>query len=213
LASIITRRLSVNRHGEKTSWAAIRELCCRTGRNGEPIAEERWSFFAKIWVEPYEMLLPQWTYVAETDGSVIGYLTGCPDSKRFRLRVWRLILPLLGQIALGPFRHTPGARTFAWQALGIQKTAERSISRKVRREIDLSYPAHLHINIDALFRGRGVGRQLTESYVADLRREGVSGLHLFCGPDPLPFYLRLGFQILANSEFHKSPVFALGQRL
>jgi hypothetical protein len=39
--SITTRRLSPDREVEKASWAAIRELCCRTGDNGYAIAKER----------------------------------------------------------------------------------------------------------------------------------------------------------------------------
>ena len=80
------RRLSA---GEKASWAAVRELCCRTGNNGDPIAPERWELFARIWIEPYEKILPHWTYIAESGEAVVGYLTGCPDTRVFhRARFW-----------------------------------------------------------------------------------------------------------------------------
>jgi hypothetical protein len=83
MGSITTRRLALDRPAESPLWAEIRTLCCRTGDNGGPIAKERWEFFAKLWVEPYERFLPEWTYVALFEESVVGYLTGCPDSRKF----------------------------------------------------------------------------------------------------------------------------------
>jgi len=98
------------------------------------------------------------------------------------------------RIALGSFRRTPGARGFAWQELGIRKSAERSFSRKIQKDISRFYPAHLHMNIDGQFRRMGIGKRLIESYFADLRRHGSSGIHLFCGGDPLQFYLHAAFK-------------------
>ena len=212
--SISIRRLSAGGTVDDRSWPAIRDICCRTGNNGEPIAEDRWEFFVKVWIEPYEKILPEWTYVAESDGAIAGYLTGCPDSKSFyRTKRQRYTLPLLIRIALGSFRRTPGARGFAWQELGIRKSAERSFSRKIQKDISRFYPAHLHMNIDHQFRRMGAGRQLLESCLTDLRLHGVGGIHLFCGGDPLQFYLRAGFQVLARSQFRGAKVFALGQLL
>jgi hypothetical protein len=81
--SITIRRLSPTPGIETILWQSIRELCCRTGNNGYPIASAQWDFFPRLWIDPYEKLLPNWTYVAEIDPIVIAYLTGCPDSKKF----------------------------------------------------------------------------------------------------------------------------------
>ena len=62
---VSVRRLSASRAVDRAAWAAVHGLCCRTGDNGDPIAPERWELFARIWIEPYEKLLPEWTYVAE----------------------------------------------------------------------------------------------------------------------------------------------------
>lgn len=112
--SITTRRLSPDREVEKASWAAIRELCCRTGDNGQAIAKERWDFFPRIWIDPYERLVPQWTCVAVVQEAIVGYLTGCPDSRKFsRSKAWRVTFPLLVQIGFGRYHNTTGAREFA----------------------------------------------------------------------------------------------------
>ncbi len=211
---ITTRRLSPDRDADKASWAAIRELCCRTGDNGRAIAKERWDFFPKIWIDPYERLVPQWTYVAIVQETIVGYLTGCPDSRRFaRSKAWRITFPLLMQISFGRYRDTTGAREFAGRALGLSKRAERSFPRRRDQSIADLYPAHLHINVEAGYRRRGVGRRLIESYLGDLRLQSVSGVHLYCGPDPVEFYLSLGFQVIEVAQFQNGVVFALGRRL
>jgi len=213
-APITIRRLTVKRESERAIWHAIGELCCRTGNNGEPIAPERWRLFAKIWIEPYEKLLPDWTYVAEAEGEVVGYLPGCPDSKKFTRRTfWRSTVPLLADILLGRFRGQRDARAFARRALGLTRSVERCFPSHVRRRIHSAYPAHLHINVDARYRGSGIGRRLYQSYFADLRAQGITGIHLYCGADPLTFYLRLGFEELSSVRLVSVAVHLLGIKI
>jgi GNAT superfamily N-acetyltransferase len=212
--SVTARRLSASHEADRASWAAVRELCCRTGENGAPIAQERWELFSRIWIEPYEKIVPQWTYVAESGDLAVGYLTGCPNSRKFyRMKLWRATLPLLMAIAGGQYRRTPGAREVVMQALGLRRSLERRFTPALRRTIARAYPAHLHINVAAGYRRRGIGRRLIESYFADLRRHNVSGVHLFCGPDPVEFYRLLGFQPLENIELGGVSTFALGAQL
>jgi GNAT superfamily N-acetyltransferase len=212
MLDVTVRRLSADPAAGST-WAGVRELCCRTGDNGEPIARERWDFFARLWIEPYEKLLPHWTYVAEVEGALAGYLTGCPDSARFATaKFWRLTLPLLAAIAAGRYRKVPGAHQFARQALGLTPRVQCRFSRSVQQAIAAAYPAHLHVNIDADSRRLGIGRRLIEEYRADLRAARIPGVHLFCGPDPVEFYRRLGFHELGRVETAGIPVFAFGIR-
>jgi GNAT superfamily N-acetyltransferase len=214
MSSATVKRLSGNHDADRASWAAVRDLCCRTGDNGDPIAPERWELFSRIWIEPYEKLLPEWTYVAESGGLLVGYLTGCPDSQKFlRQKTWRATFPLLMAIACGRYRHNPGAAAFARQALGIRRSAERCFTPSLRRELVDAYPAHLHINIDARYRRMGLGRGLMDSYFTELKRHAVSGVHLYCGAGPVPFYLRLGFQVLESIEIRGNVTFAMGTHL
>jgi ribosomal protein S18 acetylase RimI-like enzyme len=211
--SVTIRRLSAGRGADGAAWTAVRALCCRTGDNGDPIPAGRWELFPRIWIEPYEKLLPEWTYVAESDGRIVGYLTGCPDSRRFyREKAWRATLPLLWAVARGRYRQVPGAAGFAQLALGLRRSVERSFSESLRREIALVYPAHLHINIDSDCRRRGVGRRLTDSYFADLRDQAVPGAHVFCGAGPVEFYRKLGFRVLERVEIRGLFTFAMGAR-
>jgi GNAT superfamily N-acetyltransferase len=210
---LTVRRLGADPAAELGSWAAVRELCCRTGDNGAPIARERWELFSRIWIEPYEKLLPQWTYVAEIDSVVVGYLTGCPDSKNFyRMRQWRVTLPMLIVMFFGRYRRLPGAGLYVRRALGIAKHPERCFSAQLSLTLARDFPAHLHMNVDADHRRSGVGRLLMERYFADLRRASIIGVHLFCGTEPLAFYRRLGFQVLETVELNGVPIFSLGRR-
>ncbi len=148
--AVTARRLSAGHDADRASWAAVRDLCCRSGNNGDPIAPERWELFSRIWIEPYEKIVPEWTYVAESDGSVVGYLTGCPDSQVFYLRkLWRVTFPLLMAIGVGRYRRTPGVREFVKHAVGLRGSSERRFTPALRRTIARAYPAHLHINVAA----------------------------------------------------------------
>ena len=192
----------------------MRELCCRTGDHGDPIAPVRWPFFAQVWIEPYRTLLPEWTYVAESAGALAGYLTGCSNTRSFvRARRWRVVLPLLAAIAVGRYRGTPDASAYARRALGLIPALEDGFRGSVQRSLYRDYPAHLHINLDASYRRRGIGRRLIERYLNDLKSAGAGGVHLFCGPDPVEFYRRLGFRELQRREIGGRPVFVMVKRI
>lgn len=66
---------------------AVRRLCAETGQQGDPVPAEEADAFAERWAGPYLKLRPDWTFVAEEDGRVVAYLTGCPDSAAFEAEV------------------------------------------------------------------------------------------------------------------------------
>lgn len=212
MTSITVRRLSF-RQGEKTrDWDAVYDLCCRTGNNGQPVSPERWGLFGRLWVGPYEKIFPQWTYVAEADRVVVGYLTGCPDSRGFaKAKVGRFALPLLVDICRGRYPGNRDARRFVRQFFGFEKTPEGAFPRALRQTLQRDYPAHLHMNVEANWRGSGVGTKLIERFFADLSSAGIAGGYLYCGADPLAFYLRQGFTELGSSQFRGAPVYVLGR--
>jgi GNAT superfamily N-acetyltransferase len=207
----------VVRHARSAAdWRAIRDLCCLTGRQGDPIEAVRWPFFAELWVGPYERLRSDWGYVAEAGGRIVGYLTGCPDSRRFRWeRALQCTLPLLARVAAGRFSGSIDAPRFVRRTLGLLAEPERRLRRAgLPPNLDDTYPAHLHMNVDVGARRRGVGEALVASYVRDLTARGVPGIHLVCGSAPRPFYLRLGFRDLGAIEFRPGLwIHGLGRRL
>jgi hypothetical protein len=212
---LVRMDLAVRVARDPGDWHAVRTLCCLTGAAGEPIAAERWPFFAEVWIRPYQRLRPGWTYVAEQGGRVVGYLTGCPDTRRFqRERRWRVTLPLLAAVLRGRYATTADTRRFVRRALGLAPAAEARFPVRLRARLAREYPAHLHVNVAAGARGAGVGRALLDAYLDDLRARAVPGVHLFCGPGPLGFYAGAGFRDLAALEpASGTRVHLLGRRL
>lgn len=196
-------------------WQAVRSLCCRTGNGGDPIDPARWPLFAELWVGPYQRLAPEWTYVAEMDGRVVGYLTGCPDTAAFRrARRFRVTLPLLVAIACRRFPWNADARRAVRLALRLDRGLESRLAPAQPAGFARTHPAHLHMNVEAEHRRQRIGAILIERYVTDLTAAGVAGIHLLCGPGPRPFYTRNGFTDLSAVE--TSPgrwVYTLGRRL
>jgi len=194
-------RISAAVETEPSIWTDVRELCCRTGNDGNPIPIERWELFGRIWIDPYRVLIPDWSYVALADRRVVGYLTGCPDTSHFARQCFiRCALPLLWHIAFGRYRGDPYGRGYARRAMWLETSAVRSFPRLTRRRLLRQFPAHLHMNVEADFRQHGVGTGLVERFVEDLRQRQLSGVHLFCGAAPVPFYTRVGFSELAAAH-------------
>ena len=66
---------------------------------------------------------------------------------------------------------------------------------KVFRAMTPRYPAHLHINLDSRYRGRGIGKILIGAFIADLKAAGVSGAHVVTARSSrsVSFYAQCGF--------------------
>lgn len=57
------------------------------------------------------------------------------------------------------------------------------------------YPAHLHVNLGATFRNRGIGGDLVKCFVTDARKARAPGIHVVTsrGARNVAFYNRNGF--------------------
>jgi GNAT superfamily N-acetyltransferase len=196
-------------------WSAIRSLCCRTGNGGEPIDRDRWPLFAELWIGPYQHLVPDWTYVAEVDGQVVGYLTGCPDTAALRrARRFRVTLRLLAGIACRRYAWTVDARRMVSLAFRFRRGTEAQLAPRLPADLARTHPAHLHMNVEAQYRRHGIGAALIQRYVRDLASIGVPGVHLVCGAGPRAFYERNGFAEMATIEVGPGRcVHTLGRRL
>lgn len=196
-------------------WEAVRSLCCRTGDGGDPIEPTRWPLFAELWIGPYQRLVPEWTYVAEAAGRIVGYLTGCPDTAAFRRALrFRVTLRLLAAIACGRYAWNADARRTVGRAVRLRGGTESRLATGMLGAFIRSHPAHLHMNVEADYRRRGIGAALVERFAQDLRAAGIPGIHLSCGAAPRAFYTRHGFSDLAAREVSPGRwVYTLGRRL
>lgn len=143
---------------------------------GEPVEaylEDR-RVFNDAFYRYYTDYEPEHAWVACADEQVIGFLTGCVDTRRQQQIFSRKLVPeVLWGLLIGRYRRGPKTLWYI-----------RSLVKEMRQDdsppLDLdAYPAHLHINLDAAWRGHGLGRRLIAAYLDQLRSLGIPGVHLY----------------------------------
>ncbi len=197
---------------ESQDRGAVRQIACDTADMGEPVE----SFFgdrevvADLLTGYYTDYESESLWVAEYEGKVIGYLTGCLDTRRyFRVMAWSLV-PRIGIKAVlrGVFLRQDTWRLF-WAAIRTGWTGG------LRRHISLDeYPAHLHVNVQKGFRSQNVGKSLVERFIEQVKVMGLPGIHLAVREDNArgrKFFEDLGFvelsrypMVYTKSSLHKT---------
>ncbi|MDE2141644.1 MAG: GNAT family N-acetyltransferase [Elusimicrobia bacterium] len=156
------------RRASAEDWAGIAEVCASSGAAGEPVEDSERAAFASHWIGPYRELRPDWAWAAVSDGKVVGYLTGAPDTLGFEKERRRV------------FNPPPDSREFFPPAIRLKLWTE--------------HPAHLLMNVAADYRGMGLGARLLQAFFAELRRAGAPSAHVICGPTSSAFFERMAFR-------------------
>lgn len=190
--------------------AALRQLACDTAARGESV--ERFFYdrdvFADFLTRYYTEWEPQSLWVAETDGRIVGYLTGCLQTRRYqRVMAW-LIDPraTLRAIGRGALWHPDTWRL----AQAVLQTCRRGGFKT--DPVVQGYPAHMHVNVDRAFRGQRIGGQLVERFLRQAVEAGCPGVHAAVRGDNLSacrFFEQRGFTPLCRHPV----VFPEGHRL
>jgi GNAT superfamily N-acetyltransferase len=96
-----------------------------------------------------------------------------------------------------------------------QRFADIGYFRGAFAHLTRRFPAHLHINLDAAFRSRGVGAQLIEAFAERARRAGAPGMHVVTGRGMrnVKFYERCGFSEHGSASWNGNEVVFLGKEL
>jgi ribosomal protein S18 acetylase RimI-like enzyme len=167
---------------------------------GDPVEvflEDR-DLFCDAFCAYYTDLEPERAWVAEVGGRVAGTLLGCAHTGRQRSRWRRWILPpVVKRWSLGRYRVGP----LTWRYALVQLLAALN-GENPQADLD-PYPAHLHINVDRGWRGRGLGRRLLLAYLDQLRELGVPGVHLSTtslNRAAVSLYAGVGFQLLDSRQ-------------
>ena len=192
--------------------AIIRQLSCETADRGEPV--ERFfpdrEVVADLLTNYYLEREPRSVWVAEREGRVVGYVTGCLNSRRYR---WAMMWRILPGVFLTAVRRRSLWTRPTWIVMraGVQSLSLGGFSRHVPFN---RYPAHLHVNIQQGFRGQHVGRQLVEQFLHHVRAAGLHGVHVGVSEDnprACRFFEQMGFVILSRHPIMR-PSFTGGQR-
>ncbi len=154
---------------------ALFKIAADTAYFGDPIEaymEDRRIFLDSFYAY-YTDFEPEHVWVADAGGELAGFLTGCADTARQQEITRKVLLPRVRRRFLrGSYRVGPKSLRYGlelWLA-GLRREGTR---------VDLQrYPAHLHINVAAAWRGFGLGRRLMLAWLDQLRSLAVPGVHL-----------------------------------
>ena len=123
---------------------------------------------------------------------VVGYLTGCLDTKRFkRVMTWRIVPKVFFKALVRGTLWHPQTLRLLRANIGLWLTGGHAARPSLH-----DYPAHLHINIQDGFRGHGLGQDLVKTFCDRCVEAGVRGVHANVSADNprgSHFFEQLGF--------------------
>ena len=172
--------------------AGVRHVTFQTGYMGEPV-DWLWrdpESFADLLTTYYTDHEPESLLVAELDAEVVGYLMGCVESRRVRGVAAAAATRLVRRGGL----VRPGVAGFLWRSI-LDTLRDGNVPDEYLE--DSSWPAHLHINLLPVARGRGAGAALMSAWIGRLRERGCPGVHLgtfFENHNAIAFFGSRGFR-------------------
>jgi ribosomal protein S18 acetylase RimI-like enzyme len=186
---------------KQSDRSAVREICYLTGMMGEPI-EFLWpdkESFADMFTRYYTDLEPDSIFLAELDGKVVGYLTGCLDSQR----AWNpLAIGAKAALKRGLIFKPVLSRTISNVVIkGIKALRANEIPTDIFK--DPRWPAHLHINLLKEARGKNFGRALMQAWFDKLKKFKIPGCYLettFENENAIAFFKKMGFEPYGKSH-------------
>ncbi len=191
---------------------ALMKIASDTAFFGKPIEiylDDR-NLFQDYFYAYYTDFESQNAWVATADDVVVGFLTGCLNTRE-QLQVTKKVLLPKVILKLLRGKYKLGKKTWSYYKKLNREKREKRISY-----VNLNqYPAHLHINVDHQWRGYGIGHRLIQIYLDQLQREGIPGVHLGTTSEnetACRLYKQLGFKLLDSkptfqwTEFIDHPV-------
>ncbi|MCX6356766.1 MAG: GNAT family N-acetyltransferase [Candidatus Aureabacteria bacterium] len=174
----------------------VRRICADTALYGTPAAVFAGDVDLIVdgLLDYYILYEPESLFVAERSGTVVGYLSGCVDSRRHDRYLTTRIVP---RLVLRWLCRGDCLRAWSWQLMAALTSAGRQRLRHLSPVRDL-YPAHCHINLDPEYRGGGIGAALWDAFRERLMALHVPGIHISSPTEGgKRFFAKLGFTRLA----------------
>jgi ribosomal protein S18 acetylase RimI-like enzyme len=181
--------------------SAVLEIAADTGFFGAPVEaflDDR-RLMQDIFVAYYVDREPEHLWVADLDGTTVGYICGSVGGKEVARAQARTSAAAV--LKLVTFRYKVCALT--------RRYFLRVASAVLRGEYphpDLrGYPAHLHINLTEAARGFGLGKRLMNACLDQMTGLGVPGIHLnttSLNAAAVKMYEKMGFELLARKRTH-----------
>ena len=181
--------------------AAILQIAADTGFFGasvEAFMQDR-RLMQDVFVAYYVDREPEHLWVAEVDGTVVGYISGSTGGA---VAAWgRGLTAATAALRLVTFRYEVDALTRRY----FGRTARAALGGEYP-QVDLrDYPAELHINLAEAARGLGLGRKLMQACLDQMTELGIPGIHLkttTLNAAAIKLYEKLGFELLGRKRTH-----------
>lgn len=166
--------------------ADLVDVCVRTGAAGQDARGQYSSdaLLAEVFALPYVDREPELAWVVDDGERAIGYVLGTADTADFVRWVREEVVPGFAQ---------------RWAGAAGEDAAVVAMGRNPERMLvpeAAEFPAHLHIDLLPEAQGRGLGRDLIETFCAALVDHGIPGVHLTIDPantGAAAFYRAVGF--------------------
>lgn len=174
---------------------ALKMVTLKTGDSGEDATakEDDPDLLGLIFTVPYQVLEPDFAYVAEDDAGVCGYVLGAPDTARFEKAMVESWFPKVRESVPDAGADPDGWTGSDWARHRIHHPPPMILTGLA------PYPAHAHIDLLPRVQGRGLGTTMMRMMIDRLRQSGAAGMHLQVSPSnrrAIAFYGKLGFRVL-----------------
>jgi ribosomal protein S18 acetylase RimI-like enzyme len=151
------------------------------------------------WCRPYFILEPENCFVVDNGGGkAVGYIIGTPDTRAFVQQWHEQYIQYLNQQDLhepGPDENTSWTENICASLRKYIHDPDQLLHEKWPALMQ-NYPGHLHIDVLPEYQRFGMGRKLMEAFLAQMRRQESSGIHLgmvSSNEGAEKFYRRMGF--------------------
>lgn len=192
------------REAKASDEQAITKICFESRWVGRDSVEDP-EIFALRWALYYLRYEREFCFVAEDDGEVIGYILSTADTERQEEGHLQKIAPIIKE------KMASDHPDYSFYTTLMRKR------ETLGRLLD-DYPAHLHINLTAGCRGRGVGTLLMQKMEKNMVKHGVKRIHLGVinsNVSAIGFYEKNGYKEIYRHilEEGKSWVLFMGKEL
>ncbi len=174
----------------------VREICYESVFLGEPVEAffDDKEILADIMTLYYTDHEPGSMFVAEDSGRIVGYLAGCPDSRKCREIGRTSIIPgVLRKVLIRGIIFKPKtAKLLFHSCIGLIK-GEFNVPYME------DYPAYFRVYIAKNYRKMGIGSRLLDAYLEHLREKQIKGVYsITVSEEEKMFLLNRDFKILSS---------------
>lgn len=192
------------------------KICLETGDNGKDATQNFNDpyILGHYYAAPYALFAAETSFVAidKKTGLPAGYIIGCADTLVFNAQRREYLQPLKKYVKDNNNNKTESEKAIKDTIFAELEYKPFENDPSAEEYWSIEYPAHLHIDLLPGMQGCGMGHVMMQTFLENLRKHGVKGVHLGVGGEnkrACAFYEREGFSVLKQADWG----FWLGMKL